>query len=103
MTVQILGSTWELLEDFITRIERFVCSMYGKATNNVNETRYKMYCASNGSIDSENLPPCSNILNLHMQRANYVPKIWKMSLEARPVIPSPDEHGWMRVIYVLNG
>ena len=52
-----------------------------------------MYCASNGSVDNENLPACSNALNLHVQRANYASKIWKMSLEARPVIPSPDEHG----------
>ena len=94
-TFQILGSSCELPEDFITRIERFVCSIYGNTTNNVNETRYKMYCASNGSIDRENLPPCSNALNLQMLRANYVSKIWKMSLKVKPVIPSPDGHGWM--------
>ena len=35
------GSSWTLPEDFIIRIERFACSMYGKATNNVNEIRYK--------------------------------------------------------------
>ena len=64
--------------------------MYGKFSSDVNETRYKMYCASNGSIDSECLP-----LQLHTQRANYIYKIWKMSLEANLEVPSPVEHGWI--------
>ena len=79
ITFQIPGSPWGLPEDFITRIEKFICSMYGKATY-VKKTRYKMYCASNSSIDSENLPPCSNTLNFHMVRTDYVSKI--LSLEA---------------------
>ena len=94
-TFQILGSHWQFPEDFIPKIETFVCKMYGKASSEVNEARYKMYCASNGSIDSETLPPCSDALKLHVQRANYVSKIWKLSLEAKPTVPSPAEHGRM--------
>ena len=86
ITLKILGSSWALPEDFISRIERFVCSIYGKATGNVKETRYKMYCASSGlKMDSEKLPPCSNGLNLNMLI------IWKMYFEPRPVITSRDE------------
>ena len=54
-----------------------------------------MYCASNGSIDSECLPPCHNALQLHTQRTNYISKIWKMSLEANLEVPSPVGHGWI--------
>ena len=79
----------------MTGIERFVCKMYGKAPSDVNDARYKMYCASIGSMDSENVPPCGNALNLHTRRANYVSKIWKMSLEAKPAVHSPVGHGWV--------
>ena len=94
-TFQMLGSHWQLSEYLLSRIEMFTCHMYGKFSSDVNETRYKMYCASNGPIDSECLPPCHNALQLHTQRANYISKIWKMSLEANLEVPSPVEHGWI--------
>ena len=53
-----------------------------------------MYCAKKAELSCEFLPPCLSALNQHILRANYQTKVWRNSLVARPITPSPDSHGW---------
>ena len=76
-------------------IESFVCELYGNQGHNVNELRYKMYCAKQGKISSESLPPCKNVLHHHTMRACYQVKVWRTALKPDFSIPSPDGHGWV--------
>ena len=46
--------------------------MYGwKGKDSVNNIRYWMYCQNGAKIASEKLPPCEDVLQLHILRANY--------------------------------
>lgn len=55
-----------------------------------------MFRAKTGDISSGQLPPCSDALRQHTNRANYQAAIWRRSLECSPQIPSPtDGHGWI--------
>ena len=84
----------EVLKD----VEEFVCKLYDvSAGNDVNETRYKMFCKSK-NLQSYQLPPTRASLVNHTKRANYQCYIWKHALEEDFVIPSPDGQGWK-----LNG
>jgi hypothetical protein len=58
-------------------LESFTCKMYGGKDGAVNELRFRMYCQSGGKIGCENLPPCKNVLDLHIQRANFQAHIWR--------------------------
>ena len=46
----------------------------------VDELRYKLYCKNAGKIACDQLPPCTDVLELHLMRANYEARIWKESL-----------------------
>ena len=46
-------------------------------------------------IDLSNLPPCFSSLLLHLQRANYVARIWKLTLWASLSPPDITDHGWV--------
>ena len=85
--------SFELSDDQFAMLEAFVCAMYGRPTvRDVNELPYKLFCAKGSS--SPQLPPCRDALLLHARRANYQAAVWRLALEPRPHIPSPDSHGW---------
>ena len=70
-----------------------MCALYGKPTvTDVNSLRYQLFCLHSGN--TEQLPPCRDALVQHMKRAVYQSAIWRRALEARPIVPSPDGHGW---------
>ncbi|KAK3735047.1 hypothetical protein QZH41_001743 [Actinostola sp. cb2023] len=91
-----LGMEWELSDDLFKKLQDFTCHMYCSrpGTNDINELRYRLFCAKKGNIDSMQLPPCADCLFKHACRANYQAAIWKRSLECCPVIPSPIRLGW---------
>jgi hypothetical protein len=91
-----LGQAWELSDERFTKIQQFTCQMYASRTTvtNVNELRYHLFRAKKGDIESGQLPPCQDCLYQHTARANYQAALWRSSLEATPVIPSPVGHGW---------
>ncbi|CAH1248853.1 Hypp8457 [Branchiostoma lanceolatum] len=93
---KLVGTEWELSDELFKKLQNFTCHMYTSrpGTSDVNEIRYRLFCAKRGSIDSIQLPPCADCLYKHAQRANYVAAVWKRSLECRPVIPSPIGFGW---------
>ena len=71
--------------------------MYGwKDQECSDEVSYRMYCQSRGKIPCESLPPCNDIVELHMMRANYQAHIWRQSLIAEQTQLDPLNHGWTR-------
>ena len=89
-----IGNSWSIDDAMKKKFEKFVCHLYGYQYSDINTLRYKVYCVKNGKVDGDQLPPCRDSLEQHLFRANYQTRIWKLSLTARPVIPSPDDHGW---------
>ena len=59
----------------LVECEKFVCYMYGKPElSSVDEARYQLFCTKRCS--SEQLPPTTDELNLHLMRAAYQAAIW---------------------------
>ena len=90
--LQHLGESFELAEEVCTKLDRFVCQLYGKASRDVKDVRYKLFCTK--GLQSQQLPLTKNALRKHICRANYQAAIWKRYLESHPEIPSPAENGW---------
>lgn len=93
-----LGDTWNLSETQKSHIEKYVCHLYSTKKCNVNDARFKIFekkhLKSKQLTDLSLLPPCQRTLYLHMERANYVAKIWKSADTAMLDLPSPTQHGW---------
>ena len=49
---------------------------------------------ANKVIELSNMPPCLTSLFLHRKRANYVARIWKLTLCASLSLPDITDHGW---------
>ena len=81
-----------MAEEVYTKLERFVCQLYGKASRDVGDLRYKLFCTK--GLQSQQLPPTRHALRKHIRRANYQTAIWKRSLESHPEISSSSENGW---------
>ena len=90
--LQHLEESFELAEEVYTKLERFVCQLYGKASRDVINLRYKLF--STKGLQSQQLPPTRDAPPEHIRRANYQAAIWKRSLETHPESPSPAENGW---------
>ena len=91
-TLQHLGESSELAEEVDTKLERSVCQLHGKASRDVNDQRYKLFCSK--GLQSQQLSPTIDAIRKHIRRANYQTAIWKRSLESHPEIPSFAENGW---------
>ena len=89
--LQHLGESFELAEEVYSKLEKFVCQLYGKSSRDVNDLRYKLFCTK--GLQSQQLPPMRDALRKHIRRANYQAAIWKRALETHPEIPSPAENG----------
>ena len=90
-----LGLSWNISDNITKELESFVCELYGKKNSNIDRLRYDIFCAKEGKIEAECLPPCKANSTLHTKRANYQAGIWRRSLIANPVTPSPCDHGWV--------
>ena len=86
----------EFVDDvLLKKIEMFVCHLYGnKKCSSINQLRYQLYCQGGGKMPCELLPPCDNVLQLHVERANYQARIWKNSLHPMFNVLDPVGHGW---------
>ena len=84
------------IDDFLMgMLIKYVCHMYSWEGNDlVNDVRYRMYCQSGGKISCEKLPPCEDVLRLHIRRANYQAYIWRQSLASQQHQADPLENGW---------
>ena len=93
---QVLGTEWVVTDELFTRLQEFTCFLYSSnpGTTDINDLRYRLFCARKGDIESDQLPPCADTLRKHCDRANYQTAIWRRSFQRCPGIPSPVEHGW---------
>ena len=93
-----LGDTWDLSEESIVLLEEFVCYLYGGKGQSVDALRYKkyenVYRTKNKIQDLSLLPPWRRSLMLHLKRANYIARIWKLSLQAFIDFEDIELHGW---------
>ncbi|GFR74341.1 DNA damage-inducible protein DIN7 [Elysia marginata] len=101
------GTSLVVSYDDCLLLESFVCKLHGKTLHtSVNKVRYdivrqrfkgkKASISCNGGIDLCQMPPCNQVLLLHIQRANFQTLIWRNPVFQNPVIPKPEENGWQR-------
>ena len=88
-----LGLSWNISEQMVNTIERFVCELYGTKMQEVNLLRYQLHCSKAGKVEPEGLPPCKSSLQLHITRANYQAGIWRRAIFPLPEVPLPGGHG----------
>ena len=107
-TFSKLGESWEVSDDLVTEIERFVCVLYGGVKtklSSVDELRafmLKAKCDENYSlsviknVDFAAFPPSKACLIEHIRRVNYQVRIWKMANHAIYELPKlSDGHDWV--------
>ena len=58
--------------------------MYGDTNNRL---RHQIYSEENGKLDAKCIPPCRDVMNQHLKRANYQAAIWRKSLDQDPQTP----------------
>ena len=64
-----------------------------KKMNDIGDLRWRLY--SKHQTETEKLPPTPSTLNRHVQRVNFVLRLWKLSTETfRPQLPDIKDHGW---------
>jgi len=86
-----LGKDTTLSEDTISACKAFACNLYTKnetAGSKANEVRYWLFCQKGQR--NEGLPPTSDSLHQHIQRANFQSSIWRKALDVRQNLPKPD-------------
>ena len=83
-----LGKGTDFDDELLNGLNRFVCHMYGwKGNDSVNEIRYRISCESWGKIACEKLPPCEDVLKLHILRANYSTAIGSINIFITSFLP----------------
>ena len=93
-----LGNYWEASEEDLKLLEEFVCHLSGGKSKSVDELRYKKFesvCRTKNKIlHLSLLPSCHRSLVLHLKRANYIARIWKLCFQ--PIIDFQDisNYGW---------
>ena len=82
----------ELTAETSQNAEQFICKLYNiKNVSKTNEARVILF---NKSRSPESLPPTSDALHFHIQRAHYQAAVWRQAHLAYPVIPNPEGMGW---------
>ena len=81
----------------VTSVEKFICRIYSVTeAERCNEARATLFsrCRS-----PEALPPTSDAMRWHIERAHYQAMIWKQAHVPHPTLPLPESSGWTN----LNG
>ena len=92
-TFEEIGDSFNLSDQLVNDIERFVCRLYGdkNGINSVNDLRYILF--KKGQYAEEHLPPTGDVLLNHLRRSNYQTYIWKHFFTNN--LPSFENHGWL--------
>jgi len=46
-------------------------------------------------LEAKSIPPCfDSLTTIHSRRTAYQSYIWRQCLVPKPIVPSPDHHGW---------
>ena len=90
----MLGNMFPPSALLVSQLYRFVCLMYGdRVAVNTDECRY--YLFKSGKYLDGALPPNSDCLLKHIERANYQTAVWNQSLSPQINTPSPAGNGWI--------
>ena len=94
-----LGSTYSVNSELTESIEKYVCTLYGRAKlGKVNETRssifWDKYNKEKKIIDLCMLPPCFSNLEWHIKRSNYVTYLFRYADRLQLHLDPPSLHGW---------
>ena len=104
---KMLGSSEVVDEELHSSLEKFTCLLYaGKTNEEINKLRLDRFqqrfspkqgklLSSGIGVDLSLLPPCQDALRMHIRRVNYQALIWYQADKPTPVIPHPDQHGWV--------
>ena len=93
-SLTILGQQPEVDAETAKKCEAFICNLYPsykKSPKTADELRDIIFCQK--KPNSEALPPTSDSLRQHINRANYQTHIWRKSLDALLELPS---RGWQK-------
>ena len=96
-SLTILEQQPEVDEETAKKCEAFICDLYPsykKSPKTADELRYIIFCQK--KPNSVALPPTSDSLRQHINRANYQTHIWRKSLDALLELPSPEGSGWQK-------
>ena len=76
-------------------LESFTCRAYdANGPSTLPALRWKLFSTKNK--EAENLPPCRATLSPHIQRTNYLSRVYKSYHETHPIFPDLLESGWTR-------
>ena len=82
-----------LNEQMLKDAEQFVCRMYGvPEIDSCDEARVTLFCKLKSP---EVLPPTTDALQFHIQRAHYQAMVWRQAALPQPILPSPVSSGWV--------
>ncbi|KAI8487179.1 hypothetical protein Bbelb_349770 [Branchiostoma belcheri] len=98
-----LGGSYERILLSLATSEILCLSLLVSGSNaghTADAVRYYMFCQRRQS--SEALPPTSNSLFHHIERANFQTFVWKRCVQAMQELPSPVNNGWRAVDNVLE-
>lgn len=85
----------ELKQETAQKAEKFICKLYGvPEASSCDEARVKLF--SKGKTPQA-LPPTTDALRFHVQRAHYQAMVWRQSVIPKPVLPPPTMLGWKMV------
>lgn len=103
---QRLGDSWEVDEELQVKLEMFTCALYGKpkfsSTDSLRYFLIQKKCSSDSltwsstaNVDLSRLPPSQECLKMHMRRANFQARIWRLANTACYALPQLCEgNGW---------
>ena len=77
----MFGKEITLADSQVSKLEMFVCHMYGWKENDVDNVRYHMYCKGGGKVSRDTLLPTNDVL--HISRADYQAYICWQNLVAQ--------------------
>ena len=90
---EILRNEVDPTDETYEMLMEYVCALYGhRDITSVNEVLYSLFRL--GNFCDKCLPLSEDCLKKHIQQANHQAFIWKHSLVAFIVPPSPVGNGW---------
>jgi hypothetical protein len=88
-----LGKSFPVSEDLVTSVNKFVCLLYGNTiSTNVDDCRYRHFIS--GKYAGDALPPNSDCLKKHIEKANLQAASWSLTLTHQQNLPSAVDNGW---------
>ena len=81
----------ELTQDTKKGAEKFVCKLYNvRELSSCDNARVLLPM----QISRSPIPPTTDALRFHVQRAHYQSIVWRQAINPQPVLPSPATMGW---------